>query len=581
MVQNEDPILRITVGPDDTLADLLPRIREHRGRPVFLTIPGQSPLFLTASEFRALRETVRSHGVNFTLISDDAHRRDFANVFNLSSVSEEPEGWPSAGVTPGTPASPSEPSADPALGPPNRQRRPLGSRVLGDLPSEAAPPAAPATTQSWGSSWPTQRQTAGTAAGGWPQRVDEASPDSPIEPKSDFPLVVVDPEPVAVKKKRRRWPWVTAVLVLLIGALAAAGLFVPSATITITSARTPITTSVVFGVTAPGTISQASDSAAFTVPGTRQQTTVTVSATVDATGQQSAPGEPASGAVAFANPTAQAITIPAGTQLTSDQGLVFTLIADVSVPAATGSASGMASGQVTAVQGGTSGNLAQGALSGRLESGVYFNNRDAALAGGTDVTLPVVTDSDIANATAQLDQVLPEQAAAALTSSSGTAVEVVPNSISHPAFNATSDVPSGTQTSQVTVSATTDITMLTYDTAAAADQVKAAALSLATTAAGGTFDESSIQIGSPTPVEGDLTGGLVEVPVTIDRLASLDQEQIDQIRDDVATKSVDEATDVVVDQVPDVESVTIEIDPGWLPGDRLPVFSRQIDVVVK
>lgn len=579
MAQNEDPILRITVGPDDTLADLLPRIREHRGRPVFLTVPAQSPLFLTASEFRALRETVRSHGVNFTLISDDAHRRDYANLFNLASVSEPPAGWPSSDVTPGTPAVPGEPASDPVFGPPQRQRRPLGSRVLGDLPADPAP--VPTETRSWGSTWPVQRQMTGTTSGGWPQRVEEPIASTTSEPESEFPLAVVEPEPVAPKPRRRRWPWVTAIIVLLVAGLAAAGLFVPSATITITSARTPITTSVVFGVSAPGTISQAAGGAAFTVPGTRQQMTVTVTATAPATGQQSAPGDPASGGVTFANPTNQAVTIPAGTQIVSDQGPIFTLNADVNVPAATNTGSGMVTGAVTAVQGGTAGNLAQGALSGQLDNGIYFNNRDGALVGGTDLTLPMITDADIANATAQLDTLLPEQASTALSSSSGTAVQVVPGSISHPAFTPTSDVPAGAQAAQVTVSATTNVTMLVYDPAAAESQIESTALSLATTAAGGTFDQSSIQIGTPTTVEGDPTGGLVEVPVTIDRLADLSQEQIDQLRDDVATKSVDDAAAIVAEGVQDIESVSIEIKPSWWPGDRMPVFSRRIDVVLR
>ena len=580
MAQNEDPILRITVGPDDTLADLLPRIREHRGRPVFLTVPSQSPLFLTASEFRALRETVRSHGVNFTLISDDAHRRDYANLFNLVSVSEPPAGWPSPGMAPGTPAAPGDPTSDPVLGPPLRQRRPLGSRVTGDVSTEGTP--ASSRTQPWGASWPAPRQTAGTTSGGWPQRLEEPVSNPTKEPESDFPLVVVEPEAVAAPKQRkRRWPWVTAIIILLVAGLAAAGLFVPSATITITSARTPITTSVVFGVSAPGTISQASDGAAFTVPGTRQQTTVTVTATAPATGQQSAPGDPASGSVTFANPTGQVVTVPAGTQIPSDQGPVFSLNADVNVPAATNSGSGMATGTVTAVQGGTAGNLAQGALSGQLDNGIYFNNRDGALAGGTDLTVPVVTDADIANATSQLDTVLPEQASAALSNSAGSAVQVVPGSINHPAFNPTSDVPAGTQAAQVTVSATTNVTLLTYDPAAAEAQIKSTALSLATTAAGGTFDQNSIQVGTPTTVAGDPTGGLVEVPVTVDRLTDLSQEQIDQLRDDVTTKSTDDAARTIIGEAQGIESVAVEIKPSWWPGDRLPVFSRRIDVVLK
>jgi hypothetical protein len=345
----------------------------------------------------------------------------------------------------------------------------------------------------------------------------------------------------------------------------------------------PVTTSVVFAVTAPGGISQPGDNsnAAFTVPGTRQQTTVTVSATVPATGQQSVPGDAASGNVTFANPSNQAVTIPAGTQITSDQGPAFTLTADVSVPAATSAGSGMATGAITAVQGGSAGNLPQGTLSGRLDSGIYFNNRDGGLSGGTDLTQPVVTDADIANATAQLETALPEQAAAAISSASGSAQQVVPGSVSAPQLNPSSDVPSGAQAAQVTVSATTTVTLLTYDAGSARDQIASTALSLATTATGGTYDRDSIQIGDPTTVTGAPTGGLVEVPVTLDRLAELDQSQIDALRDDMVTKSTGEAEEIARERVADVESVSIEIDPGWWPGDRLPVLSDRIDVVLK
>ncbi|CAN5558712.1 hypothetical protein BH09CHL1_BH09CHL1_14150 [soil metagenome] len=570
MVQNEDPILRITVNPADSLAELLPRIREHRGRPVFLTIPTQSPLFLTASEFRALRETVRSHGVNFTLISEDAQRRDYANLFNLTSVSEEPEGWPNADSTPGTPATPT----DPALGS-GRPRRPLGSIVNGERRSDA-----PAGAGSWSSSWPSQAEPAAGSPNGWPQRREESTSESPTV-STETALAVIPPEPVEVKKRRRRrWPWITLVVVLLVAGLAAAGVFVPSATVTITGARTPITTSVVFGVTSPGTIGAGFTDVAFTVPGTRQQTTVTVSATVPATGQQNAPGEPASGTIAFANPGDQAVTVAAGTQVVSDQGVAFTVAADVSVPAAAGNISGTANGTVTAVVGGITGNLAQGALSGQLDSGVYFSNRDAALAGGTDATLPVVTEEDIANATAQLETLLPEQASQALTDAAGSPIAVVPDSIGTHSFQTTSDVPAGTQAAQVTVSGTTSVTMLTYDPVAAEAQIKDSALSLATTAAPGSFDENSVQIGNPLPTEGDVTGGLVEVPVTLDRLLDLDEAQIEELKDDIAMRRESEA-ETIISEVDGVESIDIVIDPSWWPGGRMPVTPDRIDVVVK
>ena len=60
--------------------------------------------------------------------------------------------------------------------------------------------------------------------------------------------------------------------------------------------------------------------------------------------------------------------------------------------------------QVTAVDGGAP---RQGALSGRLEQGVYFSNRQAPLTRPADRTVPVVSEADIANATEHLEQALP------------------------------------------------------------------------------------------------------------------------------------------------------------------------------
>ena len=72
----------------------------------------------------------------------------------------------------------------------------------------------------------------------------------------------------------------------------------------------------------------------------------------------------------------------------------------------------------------------------------------------------------------------------------------------------------------------------------------------------------------------------VEVPVTIDRLIDLDQQAIDKLRDDIVTKSTDEAGKTIAG-LEGVESYSIEIEPDWWPGDRLPVLADRIKVVVK
>jgi len=568
MAQPEDPIYRITVQPMDALGDLLARVRAHGGRPVYLTVPAHSPLFLTASEFRALRETVRANGINLTLISDDPHRRDYAQLFNLIAVEQEPGGTVSFTTPPpAQPAAPPQQPIDPALGP-VRQRRTLGSRVaregIGNEPGADA----------WNAGgWPA-RSTPASGAGQPTQLLPTGVP--PVSPSALVPVV----DEIEPPRKRRRWPWLVSLVLLLVIALAAAGLLVPQATVTLTRQRTPLTAEVTFAVSDPDT-GAAPDGAAFTIPGTRQQANVTVSVTLPATGSQNVSGQPATGALTFANPTTAPVTLPAGTEITSDGGIVFTLDSEVTVPAATGDVSGNATGQVTSVEGGAAANLRQGALSGRLEQGVYFSNREAPLTGGTDRTVRVVSEADIANAAARIEEALPGQLATTLSASSGQAVGVAPGTVEHPPLSVTTDVAAGAQAEQFTATAITDASALTFAESEANPQLADAALAQISVPAGMTLDPQSATIAGPAqPVEGDSTGTLVRLPVSVPQVGELDTAAIDGLDDDLAGKSREDA-ERIAGAIEGVEDVTITVTPDWLPKqvrDRMPFLPQRIEI---
>src|SRR6478735_7322028 len=259
MVQADDPIYRITTEPTESLADLLQRIRQHGGRPVFLTIPTESPLFLTASEFRALRETVRSNGINFTLISEDAHRRDFARLFNLEAASEPPTHWPTSAPIAPKPDGPV--AADPMEQ--SRQRQSNGPRIASDDPMASAPPSA--TAGAWG------KPSAPDPASGWPTQL---TPAATPEPATTTALATVPESSIAPQKtkKRKKWPWL-ALVALLVAAGLVAAVIGPQATITLHRQATPLTANVVFAVTPPD--AQPASGAAFSVPGAWQQANVT------------------------------------------------------------------------------------------------------------------------------------------------------------------------------------------------------------------------------------------------------------------------------------------------------------------
>lgn len=145
-------------------------------------------------------------------------------------------------------------------------------------------------------------------------------------------------------------------------------------------------------------------------------------------------GEKATGSVTFSTSSQNSKTIAAGTELTTNGGLVFILNSSVTVPAATLSfgcpgyvCPGAASGAVTASKPGTSYNAATGSLSG-TPSGVSASFDDAT-SGGTDKTVNVVTQSDVDKALASAkDSIDTSAAKSALSSQFGDEYTVLDGS---------------------------------------------------------------------------------------------------------------------------------------------------------
>lgn len=544
---DEDRYLRIAVEPTDALPDVLARVRSHAGRPVFLSIPASSPLFLTASEFRALRETVRSANVNLIVVSEDRQRQDFARLFNLvpAESDEAAIGWIGDQSSPRPSA---KASIDPALGPP----RPSGSS-------------------------------------GWAPRTDPTPPAplpvTPVQPAAETPVAATTalvpvseplpmPEPVS-QRRRRRWPWLVSLLILL-GVIVGAAAILPQATVTLTRERSAVTTDLLIAVTEPGVESTASN-AAITVAGQRQSGNVTVSVTLPATGQASVPDQSARGSLAFANASAESVTLPAGTQFVSDGGIAFNLEAEVIVPAASGSVSGNADGNVIAIVGGAAGNLGQGALSGRHESGVFFNNRNGALAGGTDRTVTVFSEEDLTIATQQLEALLPHALAEVLTESTGSEVAVVPGSVTHPDLVLSPSIEVGSEVTEFTVSATTDVTALAFDPTSVREELLAAATAQITVPAGQTIDLRDAEI---TWSAAD-TANTANATVLVWQVVDLDDSRINDLPDRMARGTVDEAI-AEANAIEGVETVSIDVKPDWLPSavrERMPVAPQRIEVI--
>ena len=95
-----EPETTIVVTVFEGLPDVLGRLRAAANQPVRLEIPAGSPLFLTAAEFRALREVAQDRRIGLTVVTDDPLRRQLAGVFALPVEGQDgPRGAPAAAPT--------------------------------------------------------------------------------------------------------------------------------------------------------------------------------------------------------------------------------------------------------------------------------------------------------------------------------------------------------------------------------------------------------------------------------------------------------------------------------------------------
>ena len=196
-----------------------------------------------------------------------------------------------------------------------------------------------------------------------------------------------------------------AALVALIVFLVWAFVFAPAATVIITARTTPepVSTTATLG----GDVT--SDTTKGIIKSITQQTKNDVSVDFTATGQKNI-GNKATGTANLSQQSLTATQIPAGTQLTTTGGLVFTTDSAVTVPKSdTTSLScfptacpGTATVPVTAAEGGVNYNGASGSLSGAPSP--VTARLASPTAGGTDNIVTVVTADDIQKATAQLSQ---------------------------------------------------------------------------------------------------------------------------------------------------------------------------------
>ena len=521
----------LVVDVDDTLPHVLNRLRDATDRALVLAVPDGSSLLLTASEFRALKDTVERRQLALTLSTDDPLRIQLAGMFGLPIDS---------GLTPAIPAlAQSAPIA-----------APLPRRGAAHAPVSSVPRRRPLITAPEPSVTDSPRRRAGR-----PRRLDIRSLN---------------------KRGRVLTALAVAIALLLIGA--AVWALIPRATVALVLKRQPLSGEVRYQVVAPGAAANVAEGVAFVITGQMLSEELTLKASIPTTGGRAEPDQTAGGAVRFANPTAEEITLEEGTVLPTDSGSAYTLTGEVTVPAfsAEEGRAGTAGGMVQADQPGTKGNIEQGMLSGRLANGVYFSNREGAIAGGTDKRIGIVAEEDLSTLRAQVLETLTSRLTAAFANEVGSGLEIVPSTLlaGEPRFQF--DAAAGDAAQDLTVAAVVPATALAYEPAVARGQARMTLTPRLSQAApeGYTLDPTSLTLSQPVEEVAAPDFTVYVLQAEAKARAALSETERNTLAQALAGADPTEA-EAILRAVPAIERFSIAYEPGLWP-DRMPDSANRI-----
>ena len=358
------------------------------------------------------------------------------------------------------------------------------------------------------------------------------------------------------------------------------GIFVlSSASVTLALESGRVNGTVDCEIVAPGE----SGNASVVIQGERTVFDVSYTGSVPTTGTRAVPDASATGRVRFSNPTDQNATIAAGTELMAHGGQTYRVASDVTVAAGNAALGQFGSGEAVAeaVNPGTAGNFAVGQVAGKLDNGVFYSNRDAPMAGGTDREIKTVQPTDVqtlhASASEQLRQI-------AATGKGGLDpdTQVVPATVelSEPAYS--DDLQAGDDGDQVSTTATATATVLTYsnrDLRLQATEALIPVLSAQLTP-GLQLSESTVKLTAQgTPSEQTARGASFEVSGVANTTASLSDEEAQALADELAGSSASDVNSILTANER-ISSYDVTYSPGWLP-DRMPNSADRIDITVR
>lgn len=457
-----------------------------------------------------------------------------------------------------------------------RREEPLGSidgeravpRVADDdgwaaLPDDAGEPGAPEEPVA-----PRRAPVAVVA----PPVADEFAPSGEEEAWSDEAV------PAWASDDRRRWNgWFAYVVVglLLLVALVGVGFYYlfASATVTLVARTGSVTTAfnVVVAEIDPNSPQGQPTTERIVAPAKRITVPVSASATVSATGYRLEPDLTAGGPVLLSNASTGPVAVPKGTVLTATDGRTYVLLEGATVPPAdpfNAAAFGTVTVKVAAAAPGSAGNAGVGVVRGQLPSGIFYNNRSAPIAGGSDRKIPVIAKDDLARAQAAAEAAAREKGPGALAAALPPGSTVMKDTTGVDKFKVEFSAAEGADGDAVSATATGEATALTYNPA---DVAARAQPEVAKRLAAGVSPGEAIVPGSLTvaaPVLTAETPGVLTYRVTgtaRTRAAIGGDRERAQLQHELAGQSDDRAR-AILQALPGVSSFTIAYAPSWLPA---------------
>lgn len=406
---------------------------------------------------------------------------------------------------------------------------------------------------------------------GWDER--ERAGDAPAAQPESHP-----------RRRVALGPLIAGAVIALLLLMIALYILLAGATVTLVARTGSVATTfnVVVGEIDPNSPQGQRTKEQIVVPAKRLIVPVSATASRAATGARSVPDLTAGGPVVLRNASTEAVTVPRGTILTASYGRTYITTEGITVPGGdpfNAGAYGTATVRVGASVPGNGGNADAGVVRGMLPNGIFYNNRDAPIAGGSDRKIPFVTRQDRLAAQAAAEAAARDKGPGAIAAALPAGSIAMPDTTGVGKVATAFSAPEDSDGDAVTATVTGEATALVYLPAdiEGSGRAEAERRLAAEAGPGESIVPESVQVAAPQLVEE--APGLLRWPVSgtaRTRAAVGGERERARLAEGLARKSDDEAR-ALLQGVPGISFFTVEYRPGWFPA-RMPPRASRIDI---